>query len=452
MNETAYQEGEATGDGYVAGKAAYRTVALSDPQYITGHWIQKSGNDYVARRDHQLVDKQDFNAPIGYQFVDDKRMWYQRMPDNYAGQEHDMDANGKPIFSQDAGWESISLPFTAELVTTDVKGEITHFYQASNSDQTKGHEYWLREFKGKVLKDKQESTDPDVYVANFGLPEASDETNDDNKKTATNTFLWDYYYKATAEHNQKDKNNDTYQTYYNNERTYAGYPSLQGGKPYLIGFPGARYYEFDLSGGFEAYPTTATYLTERPEVLDKQTITFASATGASIAVSDGEMNGVTTETTGNYRFYPNYLNIEMPAGGYVMSYDGDAYNKLTADDVTAKNNKVSAFRTYFSTSATPQQAARRIVFSNNSTQLGENNDEIQDRMGEGMDIRTDKHSIVVTSHLKQTVDVRVFNVGGLCVASFTIEPGETVETRINTSGVYIVQPSEARYVKKLSVK
>ena len=452
LNETAYQEGEATGDGYVAGKAAYRTVALSDPQYITGHWIQKSGNDYVARRDHQLVDKQDFNAPIGYQFVDDKRMWYQRMPDNYAGQEHDMDANGKPIFSQDAGWESISLPFTAELVTTDVKGEITHFYQASNSDQTKGHEYWLREFKGKVLKDKQESTDPDVYVANFGLPEASDETNDDNKKTATNTFLWDYYYKATAEHNQKDKNNDTYQTYYNNERTYAGYPSLQGGKPYLIGFPGARYYEFDLSGGFEAYPTTATYLTERPEVLDKQTITFASATGASIAVSDGEMNGVTTETTGNYRFYPNYLNIEMPAGGYVMSYDGDAYNKLTADDVTAKNNKVSAFRTYFSTSATPQQAARRIVFSNNSTQLGENNDEIQDRMGEGMDIRTDKHSIVVTSHLKQTVDVRVFNVGGLCVASFTIEPGETVETRINTSGVYIVQPSEARYVKKLSVK
>ena len=443
LGETAYQEGEATGDGYVVGKATYHTVALSDPQYITGHWIRKSGDDYVAQRDHQLVDKQDFNAPIGYHFATGKRMWYQRMPDNYAGQEHDMDANGKSIFSQDAGWESISLPFTAELVTTDVKGEITHFYGTSKT----GHEYWLREYKGKVEKSQVtgNNTDAGTFVANFGLPTAGT-----GSKTATNTFLWDYYYEAAAGHNQRDKNLDTYQTtYYNNERTYAGYPSLQGGKPYLIGFPGACYYEFDLSGGFEAYPTTATYLTERPEVLDKQTITFASATGAEIAVSDDEMTAVTAQD--GYYHRPNYLNIEMPAGGYVMSYDGDAYNKLTADDVTAKNNKVSAFRTYFSTSATPQQAARRIIFNNNSTQLGENNDEIQDRMGEGMDIRTDKSSIVVTSHLKQTADVRIFNVGGLCVASFNIEPGQTIKRPIYIDGVYIVHGAGARYIKKVTV-
>jgi len=443
LGEIAYQEGDATGEGYVEGKAAYRTVALSDPQYITGHWIQKSGENYIAQRDHQLVDKQDFNAPIGYQFDTGKRMWYQRMPDNYAGQEHNMDANGKPVFRQDAGWESISLPFTAELVTTDVKGEITHFYGTS----TTGHEYWLREFKGKVLKDKQEPTDPDVYVANFGLPTAGT-----GSKDATNTFLWDYYYeaKATAKHNQKDKNNDTYQTYYNDERTYAGYPLLQGGKPYLIGFPGARYYEFDLSGGFEAFPTTATYQSERPEKLSKQTITFASNTGATIGVSDTEMNAVTAQD--GYYHRPNYLNIEMPAGGYVMSYDGHAYNKLTADDVTAKKNKVSAFRTYFSTSATPQQAARRIIFNSDYTQLGEVDDDMKDKLGESLDIRPGKRSIVITSNLKHTADVRIFNVGGLCIANFDIEPGQTIEHAIYHDGVYVVHAAGGRYRTKLAVK
>ena len=322
-----------------------------------------------------------------------------------------------------------------------MKGEITHFY----GNKTKDHEYWLREYKGKVLKDKQESTDPDVYVANFGLPVAGT-----GSKTVENTFLWDYYYNASSGHDLKDKNNDSYQnTYYNNARTYEGYPLLAGGKPYLIGFPGARYYEFDLSGGFEAFPTTATYQSERPEVLSKQTITFASNTGAIIGVSDTEMTGVNKD---GYYHRPNYLNIEMPVDGYVMSKDGDRYNRMTATDVTNKNNKVSAFRTYFSTSATPQQAARRIVFNSSSTQLGGNDDNIQDRMGEGMDIRPGKRSVVVTSYLKQTADVRIFNVSGLCVASFNIEPGQTVKTPIYIDGVYIVHGDGARYIKKVALQ
>ena len=444
LGEIAYQEGNATGDGYVAGKAAYRTVALSDPQYITGHWIQKSGNDYIAQRDHQLVDKQDFNAPVSYRFADGKRMWYQRMPDNYAGQEHDMDANGKPVFRQDAGWESISLPFTAELVTTDVKGEITHFY----GNHTKDHEYWLREYKGKVDKSQVtgNNTDAGTFVADFRLPAATDTT-----RTVNNTFLWDYYYEATAGHNLKDKNNDTYQnTYYSIARTYEGYPLLQGGTPYIIGFPGARYYEFDLSGGFEAFPTTATYQSERPEVLSKQTITFASNVGATIGVSDTEMNNVTAQA--GYYHRPNYLNIEMPAGGYVMSKDGDAYNQMTADDVTAKTNKVSAFRTYFSTLQKPQMAARRIVFNRNYEQLGNSDFDIQEKFGEGLDIRPGKQSVIVTSHLKYTADVRIFNVSGLCLASFNIEPGQTVKTTINFDGVYIVDADGSRYVKKVMLK
>jgi hypothetical protein len=142
----------------------------------------------------------------------------------------------------------------------------------------------------------------------------------------------------------------------------------------------------------------------------------------------------------------------MPAGGYVMSKDGDAYKQMTAENVTAKNNKVSAFRTYFSTSATPQQAARRIIFNSNYAQLGNSDDDIQDRVGEGMDIRPGKRSVIVTSHLKQTADVRIFNVSGLCVASFNIEPGQTVKTPIYIDGVYIVHGDGARYIKKVALQ
>jgi hypothetical protein len=467
LHETPYAEGDATGLGYVAGKTEYRTVAINDPVNVKGHWVQKSGSgDYMALRDHQLVDKQDFNAPMRYTFdsyTDNEnvehgyRMWYQRNPDNFAGQEKDMDENGNPVLRSDAGWESISLPFAAELVTTNVKGEITHFYSGSatadndeGTDHTKkGHEYWLREYKGKVEKSE------DVYVALFNYPTAvtSGENSDEPKKTVYNTFLWDYYYKAETGHNQLDKNKDTYQTYYNESREYKNYPQLQGGTPYIIGFPGARYYEFDLSGNFEAYPTTATYQDKLPSKLSKQTITFASNPGAEIEVSDKEMNenGVLYD---GYRFYPNYLNIEMPAGGYVMSKDGDAFNKLTADDVTAKKNKVSAFRTYFSTSATPQMAARRIVFSRSTSSLGGGSVEetSQDNVDESLDIRSGKHKIIVTSNLRSIADVRIVNVAGMTINSFSIEPGETVETRIYNSGVYIVQTSDARYTKKLAVR
>ena len=97
---------------------------------------------YQSAVDHLLVDGDDFNAPISYSFQSDKRMWYQRTPSTYVGLT--------------GGWESISLPFTAELVTTQQKGELTHFYDDADQGLT-GHEYWLREYRDitGVAADKQ---------------------------------------------------------------------------------------------------------------------------------------------------------------------------------------------------------------------------------------------------------------------------------------------------------
>ena len=69
-----------------------------------------------------------------------------------------------------------------------------------------------------------------------------------------------------------------------------------------------------------------------------------------------------------------------------------------------------------------------------------------------LNIYAKKHKIIVESALTYTTDVRIVNLAGMTINSFTIEPGESVETRINNAGVYIVESTDGRYIKKLSVR
>ena len=163
LPDVAYSETDAT----------YRTVAIASTNGVKGHQIVLDGSAYTATKDHLLVDKQDFNCPISYTFASGKRMWYQRMPDLYV--------------DLSKGWETVSLPFTAELVTTQQKGEITHFYSGSRTidgNGTKiGHEYWLREYIGKKAGT---AVTNGIFTAAFNYPDAVS-----GNKEVTNTFLWD---------------------------------------------------------------------------------------------------------------------------------------------------------------------------------------------------------------------------------------------------------------------
>lgn len=391
----------------------YRCVAQAPQASVLGHLVQ---SNLTAINDHLLVDKRDFNAPIGYRFNGSSRMWHQRIPDRYVDMSN--------------GWETVSLPFTAELVTTNDKGEITHFYSGSHSvdeDGTKvGHEYWLREFTGK------KSADADTYVATFNYPQATGKT-----KTVDNTFLWDHYYSHA---NQLDANRDTFQTYYDKSRTYDEYPLLQAAKPYIIGFPGKTYYEFDLSGEWTASNTASA-----PGQVFKQIITFASETGDTIGVSDDD-KGITHD---GYRFKPNYL--EGKVKGYVLNTAGNSFDLSSTDTVAVP------FRPYF-VAATGQQAPTRGVVQHikfdrddSSFAIGDH-DPSKEEMGESLTIRTQRHKIVVTSHLRTTTDVRIFSVSGLCVANFTIEPEQTIEWPLSNGGIYVVHAAGGRYVKKLAIR
>ena len=407
---------------YVESNPIYRTVDQQSSEYIYGHWIENG----VASRDHFLVDKEDFNAPIKYRYASDKRMWYQRQPaeDEYVDLKK--------------GWSAISLPFTADIVTTHQKGEITHFYGSSST----GHEYWLREFKGNIKAKEGESG---VITADFSRPAATGNSTDD--KTVKNTFLWDYYYKGVS-HEQKDYNNDTYQVYYRDSREYKGYPLLSGGKPYLFGLPGKTYYEFDLSGQFEATTTAAS----NPKKLDSQTITFASVPGAEIQVSDGEMAGVTSN---GYAFRPNYLNLELPAAGQSYTLKANNGNNASSFDkvpATGDATPVYAFRPYFTSSSA---GTRSIIFDYEEPQPkgeAEHGDPTAEELNGGLRIWTKKDKIYVESSLKFTADMRVVTPAGITVATFSVKPGKTVEVKADFSGMYIVHTLDGKYTKKVTVK
>ena len=411
----------------------YRLVrdASAVTSSIYGHLVQ---SDLTATNDHLLVDKQEFNAPIAYDFDGSHRMWYQRIPED---QEY---------VDFKKGWQGISLPFTAELVTTHQKGEITHFYSGSDTSKngtgTKvGHEYWLREFNGI-----SNGEDPSVAFATFQYPTSA---GGDETKEVSNKFLWDYYYQNEDVHDQQDANADTYleyQQYYNTTRTYSQYPLLSAAKPYIIGFPGETYYEFDLSGNFEAKNTGAPL-----DELDKQTITFASATAAHINVSDTEtsektvtlsLEGASKDFT--FAFKPNYLRENLATTDYALNTSGDAYDQVTAvggGSVTG-GATVYPFRPFFTASAsakaapTKRQLPTRIIFS------GANGDEFKEGPESALDgtveIFAQGRNIITRSHMKVATTIRIVNAAGITLSNFVLPAGQTIETPVNVPGIYIV--------------
>ena len=291
-----------------------------------------------------------------------------------------------------------------------------------------GHEYWLREYKGK------KADSGDTFIAAFNYPDAAGAN-----RQVDNTFLWDYYY---SKNTRQDANTDTYQTYYNTSRTYDAYPLLTTAKPYIVGFPGKTYYEFDLSGEWKVENTAAT----APEQLGKQTISFVSETGIDIAVSDDELSATSVD---GYSFVPNYMSKVVD--GYLMHVEGGRFDKTPAGGSAA-----TPFRPYFvASNNNARQNAHSILFDSNDSSFafGDDKDPSGDNLGEGDLIFTvRKHMISVTSSLRREADVRIVNMSGLTIANFTIQPGETIDTNIGVGGVYMVRADGGRIQKKLAVR
>lgn len=383
---------------------------------IYGHLVDKTTDGYLATRNHYLVDKQPFNCPIEYSFNDNTGnktwMWYQRTPEVYS--------------DGTKGWESICLPFSAYQVTTQDKGEITHFYGQSQRD----HEYWLRGFCD--MKEVKNSENVAVPTAMFYRPQELNDPGYDYRYefattayTVDNTFLWDYYYQYALDARQ-DVNADVYQQgYYNTARSYTSYPYYTAQIPYIISFPGETFYEFDLSGEYEAQYTGASIMK-----LLQQVITFCSKDGQTIAVSDDENRKSTFKCQGStYTYQGTYLPVSLSTANYQLDATGAQFNQCQNTD-----NAVP-FRAYYTLTSTANAAPRYIALGVDAPYKNQNS------TGEplrGITVTAKNHNIIVESGLDHDVPVSIVNAAGARIASFTLTPGDTVTTHVTNAGVYMV--------------
>ena len=245
-NLLVYTEGnkeDNTTDAYDIVSKALSYDENTAESLIMGHHIVKSGEAYTTQKLHLVertpdgknsegdaCDNNDFCVPIQFSVTD--HAWYIRKPLYYA-------ENTK------GAWEGICLPFTVQKAEASINGEITHFYRTEDLR----HEYWLRgltEVKATNTVNTVNAANATEKTAIFQRPGAADDDGlfhvanaETQKYEFHNTFFVDTY-KAWSYNEEKN-------SYYNEPHTYSGYLPLTAGIPYVVRFPGERYYEFDLS-------------------------------------------------------------------------------------------------------------------------------------------------------------------------------------------------------------
>lgn len=260
---------------------------------IRGHHIIGSGTTTTTWKASMLhlVDKQTFNAPLAFSVTG--RSWYVRNPETETGYVEEVGT----------AWGSICLPFNVKKSTLSegihqynpangadygITKNITFFYgtpaegtSVANDRNTLRHHYWFREFKS-ISGNK----------ATFERPEAS--IDDDG---------------------------------------FAAYT------PYIVSFPGSRYYEFDMTGqtiSFENTPLTG-------EVVDidvTDDAVAAAATGKPYHVAFANEDASTSKyaivigETGDNQGMKFEKNKPIYAfrGYMTKSSSGAKANSLTLDD------------------------------------------------------------------------------------------------------------------------
>lgn len=307
-NALGYKEN--TSETTIYGHHIFKNNA--DDGYTTSllHLVERTPEGKNSEGDK--CENNDFCAPI--QFTVTNHAWYVRKPMYYAE-----DATG--------AWEGICLPFTAQKVMASLNGEITHFY----GDKYLHHEYWLRGLTEVNTTNNTATFQRPGTTAGLFMNESA------------NAAKWNYQFSNSFFGN-------TYKdwayrwdadSYYAKDHEYQDYIPLTAGVPYIIRFPGERYYEFDLSSKF--------YNSILNKKEDPQTITFhayANKEPQNRAIVIPITADMKTVSDG-YAHRGTFAAKEVANGGiYALNTEGTAFSN------TATSQTVMPFRTYLTTENT----------------------------------------------------------------------------------------------------
>ena len=415
---------EATGnEAYDVVEKALNYNETTREALINGHHITKGIDGYSTTLLH-LVERTPDNengdgetcnnnnlcVPIAFNVND--RAWYVRRPLHYAE-----DSKG--------AWEGICLPFTVDKATASLNGEITHFYGSPSDTETDNpsqnihslhHEYWLRGLTSIA-------TERNVPSAVFQRPGAALFSPTDASGNAltngvsytfANTFFVDNY--ADKLYNQYAN------PYYATAHNYPDYLRLAGEVPYIVRFPGARYYEFDLSSAF--------YNDIFGAWEDAQTVTFNAYgdnhTGDTSygAITIPITKGMATMVGGKYSHLGTFSAINVSNGNvYGMNDSGTAF-----DDASSLST-VTPFRTYMSPTATRSNA--RYDYTSVINIAEQNADNIMPDMEENEDDAQTEDHITVRAIGNQRVRIEstmatrlnVVTVAGQLYRILDVQPG-----------------------------
>ena len=315
---------------------------------IQGHHIVKTGETYATPFLHlvertannensegETCNNNDFCVPLEFSVTN--HAWYVRKPMLYAE-------------NTTGAWEGISLPFTVQKAEASLNGEITHFYGTPTEDElanpatnthTLHHEYWLRGLTGVNETEKTATFQrPGTGTGLFNI--AGNTTSMDY--TFHNTFFVDTYGKWLY--------NNVENPYYGETQTLTGYLPLLAGVPYIVRFPGERYYEFDLSSKFY------NSLLNKKE--NPQTITFHAYGSESEELQKKAIVIPITEemkTISNDYAHRGTFAAKKVANGdiYALNTEGTAFSN------TATSQTVMPFRTYLTKESTNAGARSSAV-------------------------------------------------------------------------------------------
>lgn len=414
-----------TDDSYTIVNNALQYAESTPEKDIKGHHVVADGDGFTTQLLH-LVERAETSDPnndfcVPNAFSVTKRAWYTRQPALYAESNND-------------AWEGICLPFTVDKAEASLNGEITHFYGTPTEEEladpainqhTLHHEYWLRGLVSMTTDDgkttgvfQRPGTESGLFV---------DAAQSTGVYKYTNDFFTNTY--EPRAYNDIPGQND----WYTEEHTFTDYIPQAANVPYVVSFPGTRYYEFDLTSQF--FNKTYGYIEGSSSFRKPQTVTF-NAYGPD---SEKSSEVVTIPVTPTMQTVISGTKTYSHIGTFLELQNPDIYciNDAGTSFVSSSASQVLPFRTYMSATSSSKRLVNAIHIGTLADDALEEIEAAPDSeiTGQHLRIYSNGKKVIIDSNFSTSLSM--FTANGSLVRVFDVIPGVNTYKGFQP-GIYIV--------------